>query len=838
MPLKLSIFVVLSVILIGGVFIYAYSNETIYASQAGGYSADAKNEFASIKNISEINGDASYFAEPAPLSEAEAEIVFPFDYLQMESPALCASNGDYLLIYDNSLNVLFSVSGGINTYRPDASYSSVENLFILGDNAYIVADGGVYKQNLLSSETEFTEVTDDIFSADSYFYSDGHKLYVKTTSGYLSIYNSNLQPIAENVFNTSFIGDTVFSASDENLYIFSYKRGLPYLSVYNLNSNETKEFALDTALDVVSAVSSEGFIIAEKLASDNITELIVLSEEGVILNESKISPSAYAFSDNVLYVIPEETTDVTNAALFRYALSASDFTFTPDGQFSKSGSDLFHLDSPSDLFVKNGVLHVADTANNRILIYDASSKTARRIEVRAPRFLALGETNAYAAAEKTLYAVNSEELTVLAQTDFEITDIAAAQNLYVLSENALFIYFANELYKIADIDGAKSLFAQNNVLYVLTDSDVRLYDSNGHYLRSCAQNNFTTALSVKADAAGNVFALYRNKIEKYVYSASQSALSEIYSLETEGVETNANNFFINGNTAYFCANESYVGKIGISAQTEIPPQQLPEISASDAEKLTFIKLSSESSYYYDGAPAAPALKYFDDSSAILAAFPSLTENDDALSPLIYVLYGRVLKLFPRSDFDVAAAKAINAEYMLTRDSDLFLYPSSDAAVSLPAYTTLIVIDDAAEYGNGEWLRVEYQGGVFFAQSKNLTPATDPPDNKDNVSKAKTQASRIGGAVKVYASADINSDEIFSLSDGKSVAIISESNDFYLISFNGEKGYVLKSDVTFNALTKVQTMAIVLSVIIFITGTAIIISIKHTKRRYEYDDEKI
>ena len=85
---------------------------------------------------------------------------------------------------------------------------------------------------------------------------------------------------------------------------------------------------------------------------------------------------------------------------------------------------------------------------------------------------------------------------------------------------------------------------------------------------------------------------------------------------------------------------------------------------------------------------------------------------------------------------------------------------------------------------------------------------------------------------MYALADANSDVIAQIVDGSKVEVLETLDDFYLVSFDGKVGYIRKSELKIDGLTTVQIVAIVLSIVVAIAGSAIFASIYITRKKSE------
>lgn len=83
---------------------------------------------------------------------------------------------------------------------------------------------------------------------------------------------------------------------------------------------------------------------------------------------------------------------------------------------------------------------------------------------------------------------------------------------------------------------------------------------------------------------------------------------------------------------------------------------------------------------------------------------------------------------------------------------------------------------------------------------------------------------------MYALADANSDVIAQIVDGSKVEVLETLDDFYLVSFDGKMGYIRKSELKTDGLTTVQIVAIVLSIVVAIAGSAIFASVYITRKK--------
>ncbi len=74
-----------------------------------------------------------------------------------------------------------------------------------------------------------------------------------------------------------------------------------------------------------------------------------------------------------------------------------------------------------------------------------------------------------------------------------------------------------------------------------------------------------------------------------------------------------------------------------------------------------------------------------------------------------------------------------------------------------------------------------------------------------------------------------------MTDGTKVEIIETVGDFYKIKYGETYGYMIKGDVKLDGLTTVQIVAIILAVIVLVTGIAIFFITRKIKQDSEKED---
>lgn len=152
----------------------------------------------------------------------------------------------------------------------------------------------------------------------------------------------------------------------------------------------------------------------------------------------------------------------------------------------------------------------------------------------------------------------------------------------------------------------------------------------------------------------------------------------------------------------------------------------------------------------------------------------------------------------------------SADLYANDNVNIRLAPGTDADILV----TLNTGDKVSVVGETSgWFKVNVQGNIGYIRKDFLvnsqpaqTPETNPPVTADDTASAEINTeTKYGSAVTLYASAEVNvrskpntsSDEnvIGVLGGGNSVSVIGETDNWFVVSVNGNVGYVSKSYLT-------------------------------------------
>ena len=294
--------------------------------------------------------------------------VFPTtDYFQSATPSKVSANRSYLLIYDDAADKLFVRGGGsTQTTVYAADFQNVQNVFAIGNVAFLNCDGGCYTLDLTDVSATWQARTLPTPPNITYFNCDGDYLYAHSAYGTVSVYDQNLDIAfdADNVQDYDFAGQsTVVTGEGNMLYVFSIDgTGKQFFTTYNLQDG-TKTSKVYTKGVLIKAYVGD-VIYALKTFDDTNYIVAIDKQSGDELFSTEISPDYFFAYGERLFAVSQNSVTV-------YTLSADKKSLRLDSSITMSGGDLGHFDSPADVIKDGEKIVVADSNNNRLSIIES-----------------------------------------------------------------------------------------------------------------------------------------------------------------------------------------------------------------------------------------------------------------------------------------------------------------------------------------------------------------------------------------------------------------------------------------------------------------------------------
>ena len=150
------------------------------------------------------------------------------------------------------------------------------------------------------------------------------------------------------------------------------------------------------------------------------------------------------------------------------------------------------------------------------------------------------------------------------------------------------------------------------------------------------------------------------------------------------------------------------------------------------------------------------------------------------------------------------------------------------------------VDDASGYGDGKWMRVNYNGKTYFVESArvkkvvSVTPTPPPPVNDPvepeevKVDYGRAKASRAGELVPLFSAE--TGEMIVAVKDGTKLEIVEKVGDYYKVKYEGAELLIHQDDFKLDGLTTVQIIAIVLSIVVVLAGGLVFMVTNITKKK--------
>lgn len=759
-------------------------------------------------------------------TDNEFSQVFPTtDYFQSAHPTLVSANQTYLLVFDDDADKLF-VKGGVSTSTKvyPAPFANVKNLFAVGNYAFINCAEGYYSLDLLDSSATWQDCVLSEPSNISYFNSDGEYLYAHSALGRVCIYDQNFDIVygTENLVDLDFTGQsTVVMGERSLLYVFSVEKGMPFFTTYDVLSGNKSDRVYTKGAPLKEAYIGD-VIYGLKSFDDKDYIVCIDKQNGNELFSADITPDAFYAYGNRLFTVSDDCVTV-------YTLNSDKTALRLDTSVTMSGNDLGHFDSPSDLIKDGDKIVVADAKNNRLSFVESNAMTCVYLE-KEPIALCKGQNDYYVAFGDSVAKLTNGKTTHTYSVD-GVLDVVYLDKLYILAEDGVYVIIGNDTIKLCSSRGAKRITCAKDGtnIYLLCDDEVLSIDKNGNALSSLANGDFTHAIDFAIDYVGKVTVAYPDG-----YSQHLGTSVEYFTLTSSSVDATLTSVALDENNLYFTAKECFVGKCAVSATSKLTFSSDFVWTANEENAVSFAKAKSGAlAYAVDGRVENTSFA----TSDVYMIYDDI--DVDASGEYRYARCGEKLVKIEIAKFETAPSEQLTGNYAATSATTLYASPYCESGkVDIAQGTIVSRVNDASYFENGKWIAVQYADKTYYALSSAFEEYVVQIPEKDRV-YGKANADRAGGIVNVYASADENSQIVCQIVDGTKVEVLETLDDYYLVSVNGQTGYVKKAQVKIDGLTTVQIVAIVLSIIVALAGFAIFASVYLTRKNAENkkDDDK-
>ncbi|MBO7221501.1 MAG: hypothetical protein J6V37_00475 [Clostridia bacterium] len=749
----------------------------------------------------------------------EVDLVYPNDgYIQAVRVDQIGVSESLTVTADN-LNKVISYSGE-TTGRVDFSSlsDSVLKLFVYGQSIVIKGAKGFY---LLDAQAKtITAIDTEIINEECYVATDGTYLYVHQY-GKVSVYETLDTPVKE-YENKVFNSQPIIAVGNKEIFLFESPRGVSKIHSYNTESGEVKTSSFEHIINAV---------MGDVIFAHNGENILVVDPQSFSTYTTELTAENYAVFGSTVY-IPRGADGYD-----KYAYANGALTYV--GNHSYTGDGIDRLKSPAGAVIFDDELVIADTLNNRLLFV---GDDVVALEVNAPTALEVGDGRLQVLTGDGVVIIDNRTILTTIKTDIAIVDIAYNNGWYYLAENGVYLFLLGGLHKVFDVNGGKAM-VQNGLFYILDSTGVSVISLvSGQYEKSSLLSFDIadyTALDIMVDAVGNVYvlgddnALHGYAWEDILYSNidGTSLTSTDILIESSAYDFDAKSMAEMGDKIVVTTKENALVSIDnpLVKECENP-------SSFDKEVATVSTYVSTDKTYFmandnDGKTAVKVAK---DMVFVCYEFEGK----------LYTLFGGVWGYVFNADLTPVSTD-VAGEYVTKNDIFLYVNPMVDDGNKVSKNTTINVVDNGGGYGDGNWVRVEYGGKMYYTELCNLEKKQSAPSNPSTPSNpqepekpvevkkeyGRAKASRAGELVPLYS--DIEGNNVATeVTDGTRLQVVEKIGDYYKVKYNDSELYIRADQFKLDGLTTVQVIAIILSVIVVLTGALIFAITSATKKKEE------
>ncbi len=750
--------------------------------------------------------------------------IYPIDgYIQLDSADHVSANENYIAVADKTANKVVVIGEKTNTFNLS---SAIDGVYLSGDLLIVKCASGLQKADLTDDIPTLTAIT--LPTTAGYMSSNGDRLFTHTM-GSVTVYSSDLSTY-QTYTDSVFAGTPVMAFDSSEVYIFSDEYGQSKYTVFNTSDSSLRK--VNSTVSAQSASSGDLIFVYDKVISST---LAVDKSSGAVAFDTGLNYKVFAAYGDKLYVAAG-----LNGVL-EYKLNTNSTAVEKSKSYSFSGSSLSMLNSPSDVAFYENKTVIADTGNNRLLLL---GEVVTKIDCASPKKLAAGGRTLYSTSDHAIYALTADGLVTYNFADETILDIAYADGVYVLTTRGICTLVGGKLLAFHQLsNGIAIASAGENYLYALTGSGVKVFSTNGTQADFLSLNytveDLENCTDLAIDFLGNRYLAYSDgKIVKRYWQTDCDELgvgpavplnNETYTVS--GCDAASPNSITLGSDgfAYFTANENLMGKLDVGAPIKANYTPIAAPVINDNSVVTICSKGANDAIFFEDLNIA-------DSAVMLGENDHFYAYDAQVAPNIkygnykgkdgYLIGGRA-----------SAPTTINNVYKVIKDVALYLYPKSEAALTLQKDTHVTVLNDADNADGGKWYQVEWEGKTYFAERSSFEIYTEPTvePNLNTGTPARAKAARAGTSVKLYATPNSDGEVLASLSDGTKIVVLETLDGYYLVNVDGVIGYLKADEVQMNGLTTVQIVAIVLSVLVLVSG-AVIFLVTYTYKKRSADFE--
>lgn len=779
------------------------------------------------------NNDTTF----AQVNQINFDILFPSNhYIQLSDPTFIAKSSNYLAIYDETEKVILTIDTNNNQKIIDVSnYYPLKNLFILDSVVliqYTVNSTTTYSKYNIETSTAFEEVT---FTAPQEgvqaMASDGSYLYVKSLDGHMALYDSS--------FN-------IHSTMDGSLDCL-YGKAVRFAG----HNGKIASFAVDEQFELSIATISTKTINAKSAAGSSLPKFVDYNGTYVFayydeiqtfsvfsantaekIFDFEISLDQFVVFGNDIYMINEDK-------IYIYNVNNDADSLVLRSYYAKIGNDVEHLNSPKASQINGDYLYIADTNNNRVLIYDyvtdayvtqiTCTKPEDIVYVSNKKWFVLSN-NKIIEFEKT-----SQKAEYSLGEDYTIKSITWMGKLYILASDSMstsvYVLYAGSFYKLFTVNNATDITStqDGSFIYVLCGSPgsqiITCYDDKGTKSLVELNLNDVNAKKIQVDTIGNLYVLTS---EYHIISYTRQAVSydkkEELNFTNDIYKININSFSLApNNKVIFSNNDSFIGIADMEHVDSITPTPIPDISNSSVK---IYKTNATTLFFIEPNSLEDAIIVGE--NVLIPVF----ENASQVQNLLYGYYDGKYGYFNVSFLTLQDDTDAIDSYLVTIFDNVHLYKfpfETSESITVEQNYVVQFLNKVSDFDNARWYKIKSNDQIYYILRESVTQS-EHEEPTETPKYGKAQAKRIGGQINLYTTPNDNSDVIMKISDGQTIEIYDEISGYYFVNYNGHAGYTKVDDVKLGGLTSTQKIGIILAVLAVAAGGAIFVSTNLARKK--------
>lgn len=783
------------------------------------------------------------YAETMPVSESNtggnsAEALLPDKYMQLNSPSIVSVDGTTVAVSNGQQLFIYKPSGNKYIDIKDANGTPLEGtttqMIIINDYVLLlqknVTTNSLYLCNTASSTPYFKDAKpSEITSIKSISKSNGYFTVINNSSIY------NCKPVDDTLAVDSTITINIGDTEAIKTKIFADK-------VYLYDHSTNTLHKLD---DNYSITENSDILTAE------LQDFVINGNDIYYLNNNTIYKQTIGATDNTYKQLEStiKNIDICNNIIYLTSYSTHqvielDLALNKVSYYGDKGDSLDRLNTPLKVNYYLEKVYIADSENQRIIVYDQASNKREEIKTKGitPVEAVKTDSELYVLSNQKLYKQTGDGFTHI-EKYVGIKNIERyGDKLAIMTNNQ--ILFSDDSHSLDIIANDFIIPYGTNRMYVLSGDNIIKYDLEsrleiGRYESPNANGLHTI------DYYGNLFITADNVITKY-------ALEDNKYVEKSSIATNLKQNDIN------CTLNTYNGNMYLTSKKD---HLLYRVSSQALNSTSILNNSYEHPTSYDLLQVANV----ETDNAYTFITPNNSESARQIAKGTKVLiltnididgikYSYITyehsgeKEYIKSSDLTTPTSHIDMDNLaispLLNDTNVYQYPHDKANILTALDTTDVVKATVriASENVWNWYQIKFTRdgnetiGYVKANHFAEVTSTTPPQK---VIFLTTKSKNVGEKIKMYAEADENSEVLFSdIDDGISIQIFGEydkDSKFTKVLYNEKVGYILTENLQKDGLTPSQIIAISVSCISVVAFILIIILLQQKKKNQKPKD---